>query len=636
MIVNTPGVYIRETNNFAPSIVGVSTAIPVFVGFTEIVPTGDVLITSMLDFVSVFGIPYSTIYEVNLASSEIITADFNFYLYDSMELYFRNGGGPCYVISAGEFAASSSSYKVRLETAIAKIENIEDATIVVVPDLHMKSSGNNGLSLVDYGAVASEVLNVCGSEKDKFALFDYHSMASTPTEIRTRIAPSAGYLKYGAVYYPWLKNAARYKVSYDTLNFQPLTSKPVSAISDEIDDINADLQLFSATFTSGTSSSQLQSEYMRLVRLFDPLAQVPIQRGRLTDIVAFVVDLIFKLDGIENIPNSSAELTNRIADLKANVDFIAQVRLLYRLVGISKDTLLVNTGAANWNYPLDITWFNYSLGADTALNIEGDISILADWPVGSVPSRQQFLDDFNAGMYVDYQLIFRAVAGLVNSLDHRKQQLEQRLFSEDPNYIAIKAAIEKNRSEIPSQGAIAGIYCSNDRERGVWKSPANIAVQGIEKPMVEVSNSQQDDLNVDATSGKSINVIRTFTGKGPLVWGARTLDGNSNEWRYISVRRFFNYAEDSIAKSLHDFVFEPNNSLTWVKIKAMITSFLVNQWQSGALVGTKMNDAFFVKIGEETTTPADITNGIINIQIGLAVARPAEFIIIEFNHYLKA
>lgn len=636
MIVNTPGVYIRETNNFAPSIVGVSTAIPVFVGFTEIVPIGDTLITSMLDFVSVFGKPYSTIYAVNLNSTEIITADFNFYLYDSMELYFRNGGGPCYVISAGEYAASSTSYKDGIQAAIAKIENIEDATIVVVPDLHLKREGSNELSLPDYGNLASEVLNVCGSEKDKFALFDYHTMASTPTEIRTSIAPLAGYLKYGAVYYPWLKNAARYKVSYDALDFQPLTSKPVSLISDEIDDINLDLQLFSAAFSSGTSSSQLQAEYMRLVRLFDPLAQVPIQKGRLTDILAFVVDLIFKLNNIEDAPNSSTELTHRIADLKANVDFIAQVRLLYRLVGILKGTLLVNTGAANWNYPLDITWFNYSIGADTALNIEGDISIMADWPVGSVPSRQQFLNDFNAGMYVDYQLIFRAVAGLVNSLDHRKQQLEQRLFSEDPNYIAIKAAIEKNRSEIPSQGAIAGIYCSNDRERGVWKSPANIAVQGIEKPMVEVSNSQQDDLNVDATSGKSINVIRTFTGKGLLVWGARTLDGNSNEWRYISVRRFFNYAEESIAKSLQDFVFEPNNSLTWVKIKAMITSFLVNQWQSGALVGTKMNDAFFVKIGEETTTPADINNGIINIQIGLAVARPAEFIIIEFNHYLKA
>jgi phage tail sheath protein FI len=163
-----------------------------------------------------------------------------------------------------------------------------------------------------------------------------------------------------------------------------------------------------------------------------------------------------------------------------------------------------------------------------------------------------------------------------------------------------------------------------------------MAIQGIEKPIVEVSNRQQDDLNVDSIAGKSINVIRTFTGKGPLIWGARTLAGNDNEWRYISVRRFFNFAEESIGISLRDFLFEPNNELTWVKIKAMITSFLVNQWQLGALTGATMSEAFFVNVGEDTTSPADINNGIINIKVGLAVARPAEFIILEFSHHLKS
>jgi hypothetical protein len=169
----------------------------------------------------------------------------------------------------------------------------------------------------------------------------------------------------------------------------------------------------------------------------------------------------------------------------------------------------------------------------------------------------------------------------------------------------------------------------------VWKSPANIAVQGIEKPMVEISNAEQDSLNEDASSGKSINAIRTFTGKGPLVWGARTLDGTSNEWRYIAVRRFFSYAEESIQKAMNNFVFEPNNARTWVKIRAMVTSFLVEQWKAGALVGTQMDEAFFVRVGEETTEETEILAGIINVQIGMAVARPAEFIIIEFSHQLN-
>jgi len=185
-----------------------------------------------------------------------------------------------------------------------------------------------------------------------------------------------------------------------------------------------------------------------------------------------------------------------------------------------------------------------------------------------------------------------------------------------------------------SQGAIAGIYCKTDRERGVWESPANVSVQGIEKPLVEVSNSIQDGLNVDANTGKSINVIRTFTGKGPLVWGARTLAGQDNEWRYISVRRFFNYAEESIKKAMNSFVFEPNNARTWVKINAMVTSFLVEQWRAGALVGNATDEAFFVRVGEDTTTTEEILLGKINVQIGMAVVRPAEFIIIEFSHNL--
>jgi phage tail sheath protein FI len=162
-----------------------------------------------------------------------------------------------------------------------------------------------------------------------------------------------------------------------------------------------------------------------------------------------------------------------------------------------------------------------------------------------------------------------------------------------------------------------------------------MAVQGIEGPVVEVSNAEQDALNVDVDNGKSINVIRTFTGKGSLVWGARTLAAASNEWRYVSVRRFYNYAEESIKKAMNHFVFEPNNARTWVKIKAMVTSFLVEQWKAGALVGTKLDEAFFVNIGEDTTSPEEILEGKINVQIGMAVARPAEFIIIEFSHYTK-
>jgi hypothetical protein len=144
------------------------------------------------------------------------------------------------------------------------------------------------------------------------------------------------------------------------------------------------------------------------------------------------------------------------------------------------------------------------------------------------------------------------------------------------------------------------------------------------------------NLNVDPTSGKSINAIRYFTGKGVLIWGSRTLAGNDNEWRYVPVRRFFNFAEESIKKGTEWVVFEPNDANTWARVKAMIENFLLKQWRAGALAGAKPEHAFFVKVGLGVTmTALDILEGRMNIEIGMAVVRPAEFIILKFSHKLQ-
>ena len=154
-------------------------------------------------------------------------------------------------------------------------------------------------------------------------------------------------------------------------------------------------------------------------------------------------------------------------------------------------------------------------------------------------------------------------------------------------------------------------------------------------PTVTIDDSDQESLNVDVNAGKSVNAIRTFTGKGTLVWGARTLAGNDNEWRYVPVRRFFNMVEESVKKSTSFAVFEPNDAKLWTKLKAMIDNYLIEKWQEGALQGAKPDDAFFVKVGLGLTmTAQDILNGRLIIQIGMAVVRPAEFIILEFSHKL--
>jgi hypothetical protein len=199
-------------------------------------------------------------------------------------------------------------------------------------------------------------------------------------------------------------------------------------------------------------------------------------------------------------------------------------------------------------------------------------------------------------------------------------------------YASIKKQMERLRVILPPASAIAGVYATVDSTRGVWKAPANISLNFVRELSVKLDDEDQKDMNVTAT-GKSINAIRRFTGKGILVWGARTLAGNDNEWRYISVRRFYNMVEESVKKATEPFVFEPNDANTWVKVRAMIENFLILQWRAGALQGAKADDAFFVRVGlGETMTALDILEGRMIVEIGLAVVRPAEFIILRFSH----
>lgn len=199
-------------------------------------------------------------------------------------------------------------------------------------------------------------------------------------------------------------------------------------------------------------------------------------------------------------------------------------------------------------------------------------------------------------------------------------------------YYKIKTMIGGVNLVLPPSSAVAGVYAAVDRNRGVWKSPANVSLNRVIAPTVLLNDADQETLNVH-TTGKSINAIRTFSGKGVLIWGARTLDGNSNEWRYVTVRRFFNMVEESTKKASGQFVFEPNDANTWVKVKAMIENFLTLQWRAGALMGAKPEDAFFVKVGlGETMTQLDVLEGRMIIEIGMAVVRPAEFIILRFSH----
>jgi phage tail sheath protein FI len=196
---------------------------------------------------------------------------------------------------------------------------------------------------------------------------------------------------------------------------------------------------------------------------------------------------------------------------------------------------------------------------------------------------------------------------------------------------SILTDISETLNLLPASSAMAGVYTMVDSSINVAKAPANLSLGSVISPSVQITSENQEELNLPL-NGKAINAIRTFQGKGVLVWGARTLDGNSQDWRYISVRRTMTFLEQSIKAAAEGFVFEPNNTTTWSTLKATVTNFLANQWQSGILAGQSPDDAFSVEIGLGTTmTPNDILDGLMKMTIKVAIVRPAEFIVITFE-----
>lgn len=180
---------------------------------------------------------------------------------------------------------------------------------------------------------------------------------------------------------------------------------------------------------------------------------------------------------------------------------------------------------------------------------------------------------------------------------------------------------------MPPGGYVAGIYARSDNERGVHKAPANEVVLGASDVEFQINKGEQDVLNP-----KGVNVIRLFPGRGIRVWGARTLSSNTL-WKYINVRRLFIFIEASIEKNTQWVVFEPNNERLWARVIATITQFLTKVWKDGALMGTKAEEAFFVKCDRSTMTQDDIDNGRLICIIGIAPVKPAEFVIFRLAQW---
>lgn len=209
------------------------------------------------------------------------------------------------------------------------------------------------------------------------------------------------------------------------------------------------------------------------------------------------------------------------------------------------------------------------------------------------------------------------------------------LAATSPGYAEVMRQIRDALNVMPPAAALAGVYAMTDNAVGVFKAPANVSLATVVSPTVAIAGGDEEDLNRPA-GGKAVNAIRTFPGRGNLVWGARTLDANNAEWRYINVRRTLIMLEQSIIAALGAYCFEPHTVQTWTAVRSMVENFLTNQWKAGALVGSTPVEAFHVSIGLGTTmTAADVESGRMIMVVGLAMLRPAEFTILSISQQMQ-
>lgn len=626
--IKTPGVYINEIDAFPPSVAQVATAIPAFVGYTEKGPPEPVRITSFMEFSQIFGgAPSPTsitvvLDENNLPTNASNVAESKFQLYGSLKLFYENGGGVCYIVSIGNYSASDvitpivegDFYNDNPKKGIKLLENEDEPTLILFPDAI-------NLDAATLGNLQKQALLQCENLMDRFVILDVLQKEGLVKDSENfRDAVGSMNLKYGAAYYPYLQtnmsrnfrfldiqgNGIDFKVNYPNLatdidDFKTLNknNKDLNALWNTM---NADKTKPNDAIEDTNDVADYVTKSWNLLGLLNDLTNITND-----DLKAYFV---------ENINLGLKPLAQNLFDLETKFKTIDNTYDLIMTAALDdsfSDAVWKNIAKTDFeegspnNYEKKLT-LNPETGDDEASfpKINGELNKLHSMILSSINATLQ--------KAFDYEL-----------------KIENDLVSQFPIFPLIVNKLNQSMNTVPPSGAIAGIYAQTDRTRGVWKSPANISINGIIGLTDDINDAEQQDMNIHET-GKSINAIRKFTGKGFLVWGGRTLAGNSNDWRYINIRRLANMIEESAKKACMQFVFEPNSAQTWVNVKGMIDNYLNSLWNDGALVGAKAEHAFFVQIGlGQTMSSQDILEGKMIVKIGYAPSRPAEFIILEFK-----
>jgi phage tail sheath protein FI len=643
----TPDVYVEEISVFPPSVAEVETAIPAFIGYTEkatkvtdgdleMVPTR---IKSMLEFEQYYGYAAAPVINGvyiddsgNFKSADITTT---YFTYDSIRLFYDNGGGDCYIVSVGSYKDDID--ETALKNGLAVVANYDEPTILLFPDAVT-------LDASELGNLQKQALKQCNDLMDRVSVFDVQLGDENGTSFRDNIGMN--YLKYGMAYTPWLKVALNKNVSYNdfkTKVFRANTTTPalslklfttnadIKAVIDNYDLLVADQVTIAGDVTGllGADTTYRQ-KFSALVNAYESDKS----EAKLEAIFKFLYDTAKKVDKWANTLTNSSLSGGAEGYINTDLRDAFTTVIGYELAIADEVTFATVNGGYTDATISNAKWDDGTDNIFTASYLDPDAATVT--ALGLLGTDEEKMDYTLGKVKVVFEDINEAWLDIAETVSNTEANYEANLVDSFPLYKNLLKGINDSATVMPPSGAMAGIFAATDRDRGVWKAPANVSVASVLGPNFTFAASELDKLNIDANAGKSINAIRAFAGKGTLVWGARTLAGNDNEWRYIPVRRFYVNVEESIKKSTYWAVFEPNNANTWIRVKGMIESYLTNKWKEGALVGAKPDEAFFVRIGVgQTMTPDDVLNGYMKVEIGMAVVRPAEFIVLKFSHKLQ-
>ncbi|PJJ67472.1 phage tail sheath family protein [Chryseobacterium geocarposphaerae] len=569
--LKAPGVSVEEITRLPYSVTLADTAIPAFIGYTDFATVGynkPYKISSFLQYEEYFGKAKQEsiqLKDVEGKGVTIVAPPVQFLMYYSLQMYFANGGGPCYIVSVENYTSAEVQY-TDLKTGLDKIENSNEPTLLVFPDaISLKNQE-------EFYTLYNEAIAQAERVKNRFVILDTYYGDSTTTSgdlntieyFRDKVTSSS----YAAAYFPHLKTILNY--TFDE-NETPITHIGLQNEGQT-----------SADFYSGEIAALEELKRLASEEISSGSANAFVLADLLGQGVAIAEEINDSADNTHGeIPDTKAVLTEAIEEAKIVLDAIYDGTI---------DDFMV---------PDDLD--------ENAPVFSGEFDALKA-AILNVKDKKGAADGIT-----------------LKNLESSNSEL----------YNQIKTEIRSLHIVLPPSSAMAGVYGRVDSVRGVWKAPANVSLNYVIAPTEKVSEEEQSDLNIHDT-GKSINAIKNFTGKGILVWGARTLDGKDkneeedNEWKYVHVRRYYDMVEQSIKEALKQFIDQPNISYTWLRAKTMLENFLNQQWLDGALAGSIPKEAYHVEVHGNKDEPKTM-----DVTVKIALVRPAEFIVLNFSHQLQ-